>query len=107
VLEVVLMGRAPQLQRSTENIKDFEIAEAALRALDVESLRERSYPTLSGGERQRVQLARVLAQIWEPDAAQTRYLFLDEPVSSLDLAHQQQALKIIKKFTAGGVGVCV
>lgn len=105
VSEVVLMGRAPHLGK-TESAFDYEIAEAALAKFEVADLKDRIYPTLSGGERQRVQLARVLAQIWEPTAAnQSRYLFLDEPTSSLDLAHQQQTLKSVKAFAREGVGV--
>ncbi len=34
--------------------------------------RRQSYPTLSGGEQQKVQLARVLAQIWNFDDARRR-----------------------------------
>jgi len=43
--------------------------------------------SLSGGERQLVLIARALAQ-------QTPILLLDEPTASLDLAHQQQILRI-------------
>lgn len=102
--EVVLMGRAPHLGK-TESQYDYEIAEAALATFAVADLRDRIYPTLSGGERQRVQLARVLAQIWEPTGEQPRYLFLDEPIASLDLAHQHQTLKAITEFAREGVGV--
>ncbi|MDQ2746236.1 MAG: heme ABC transporter ATP-binding protein [Acidobacteriota bacterium] len=105
VSEVVLMGRAPHLGK-TESARDYEIAEAALAKFEVADLRDRIYPTLSGGERQRVHLARVAAQIWEPSAEnQPRFLFLDEPISSLDLAHQHQTLKAITRFAREGVGV--
>ena len=62
---------------------------------------------MSGGERQRVQLARVLAQIWEADDARsTRYLLLDEPTAALDLAHQHAVLSLATRFTREqGVGV--
>ncbi len=105
VSEVVLMGRAPHLI-TTETRRDFEIAEAALAAFEVAYLKDRIYPTLSGGERQRVHLARALAQIWEmTEENQPRYLFLDEPLSSLDLAHQHQTLRTIKNFARSGIGV--
>jgi iron complex transport system ATP-binding protein len=54
---------------------------------------------LSGGEKQRVQYARVLAQIWEPPATGYRYLFLDEPLTSLDINYQQEFLQIAREFT--------
>ena len=54
-------------------------------------LRHRLFPMLSGGEQQRVQLARVLAQIWETPGA---FLLLDEPTSALDLKHRQRTLDL-------------
>ncbi len=107
VLEVVLMGRTPHV-RGTEEPRDYEIARAALNATEAEHLSERVYPTLSGGERQRVQLARVLAQIWEPTpTGDARYLLLDEPTSNLDLAHQHSTLNIARRFTRTGLGALV
>ncbi len=105
VLEVVLMGRAPHI-KGAESEKDYEIARAALAAADEIKLEDRIYPTLSGGERQRVQLARVLAQIWEKTET-PRYLILDEPTSNLDLTHQHQVLKLAKKLARENAGVLV
>jgi iron complex transport system ATP-binding protein len=103
VLEVVLMGRAPHV-KGAENKQDYEIARHALRAVEEADLEERIYPTLSGGERQRVQLARVLAQIWEK-SNEPRYLLLDEPTANLDLTHQHQTLKLAREFARENVGV--
>ena len=69
------------------------------------ALPERDFPTLSGGEQQRVHLARALAQIWTPPDAGHRYLLLDEPTASLDLAHQHQVLQTAAGLVADGVGV--
>lgn len=106
VLEVVLMGRAPHA-KGAESEKDYEIARTALSKVDALDLETRIYPTLSGGERQRVQLARVLAQIWEPMTASPRCLLLDEPTSNLDLTHQHKTLKIARQFAAGDAAVLV
>lgn len=105
VLEVVLMGRTPHL-KGAESLRDYQIARAALEAVDARHLEERLYPTLSGGERQRVQLARVLAQIWE-ETTEDRYLRLDEPTSNLDLSHQHSTLSVARHFAHQGVGVLV
>ncbi len=105
VLEVVLMGRAPHVS-GAETAKDYEIARHALAAVEESNLAERLYPTLSGGERQRVQLARVLAQIWEK-SENPRYLLLDEPTSNLDIAHQHSTLKIARRFALEGVAVLI
>ena len=105
VLEVVLMGRAPHIN-GAETAKDYKIARKALAAVDEQKLEERIYPTLSGGERQRVQLARVLAQVWERTET-PRYLLLDEPTSNLDIAHQHGTLKIARHFAKENAAVLV
>jgi iron complex transport system ATP-binding protein len=89
------------------------IARAALASVGLDAYAGRSYPTLSGGERQRVQLARVLAQLWGEDSgsplggasAGGRVLLLDEPVASLDLAHQHQTLLLARQLASLGVAV--
>lgn len=64
------------------------------------------FQELSGGEQQRVHLARVLAQVWHPLPDGTpRWLFLDEPVSSLDIGHQLQIMQVVQGFAARGCGV--
>ena len=104
VEEVVQLGRTPH---STGVARDREIVEAALQLVDGSYLVGRYYTQLSGGEKQRVQLARVLAQIWEPDPLGDRCLILDEPTSSFDLAHQQLMLDAVRRFADQGVSVCL
>jgi iron complex transport system ATP-binding protein len=66
----------------------------------------RDYASLSGGERQRVQLARALVQVWAPVGADgPHWLFLDEPVSSLDLGHQLMVMRLARRFADAGGGV--
>ncbi len=97
VSEVTLLGRTPHI-RFNESKRDYEIALAALETVEADEFADRFYPTLSGGERQRVQLARVLAQIWEKPLNGLRYLLLDEPTASLDLAHQHLTLQTARDF---------
>jgi iron complex transport system ATP-binding protein len=104
VLEVVLMGRTPHL-KGREQRRDYDVAYAALKEVEVLTLAHRLYSTLSGGERQRVQLARVLAQIWDVPSTGHRYLLLDEPTASLDLAHQHSTLATAQRFARQGTGV--
>lgn len=82
------------------------LPERALARVDLAGFAGRLYQELSGGEQQRVQLARVLCQVWAPvlDGA-PRYLFLDEPVSSLDIKHQLIIMGIAREFAAAGGGV--
>ncbi|MFV0296425.1 MAG: heme ABC transporter ATP-binding protein [Hyphomicrobiaceae bacterium] len=77
-------------------------------------LAERAYMTLSGGERQRVHIARALAQLSAADRfaascgagiGSTLTLFVDEPTSSLDIAHQLVVLEELKREAASGRAV--
>jgi iron complex transport system ATP-binding protein len=92
VQDVVLMGRYPHFQRSPTR-HDQQLAQQALADMGMSSFAGRNYSTLSGGEAQKVQMARVLAQIWEVPAQGSRVLLLDEPVSSLDVQYQHQLLQ--------------
>ena len=101
VIEVVRLG----LHQGTSGNLD-EIAQAALSKVGLAHYAERFYQELSGGEKQRVQLARVLAQVWNPvQDGEPRWLLLDEPVSSLDIGHQLEVMEIAANFAKAGGGV--
>lgn len=101
VAEVVAMGAGPAAARLHPN----RTAEALAR-VGLTGYGNRPYHDLSGGEQQRAQLARVLTQVWEPvDADGPRWLILDEPVASLDIAHQLEVMGIARDFAAEGGGV--
>ena len=86
--------------------EDARLPERALARVDLEGFAGRFYQELSGGEQQRVQLARVLCQVWAPVLdGEPRYLFLDEPVSSLDIKHQLIIMDIARDFARRGGGV--
>ncbi len=96
VLEKTLTGRDPHLGRwEWESAADVELAKAQLARLDLAGLETRDLATLSGGERRRVGIATVLTQ----DAG---LLLLDEPLSQLDLRHQQQALSVLREENRQG-----
>jgi iron complex transport system ATP-binding protein len=101
--EVVMLGRSPYAVRR-DSPADHRIAEAALHAAHAWHLRGRDYLELSGGEQQRVQLARVLAQVWEGDDG-ARWLLLDEPEAGLDIAHQHFVLRRARLLACQGYGV--
>ena len=103
VRELVALGRYPH--RLNPSPDEAGIVEAAMALTDVAALAERAVSNLSGGERARVQLARVLAQIWEPTTA-PRWLLVDEPTAALDLHHQHQTLRTLRRCSReAGVGV--
>ncbi|MFD1881186.1 heme ABC transporter ATP-binding protein [Paracoccus pacificus] len=81
---------------------------AALARVDLPGHGGRMYQQLSGGEQARVQLARVLVQVWRPvTEAGPAWLFLDEPVSALDIAHQLWVMREARRFAEAGGGVVV
>ncbi|KPQ06495.1 MAG: ABC-type heme uptake system ATPase component HmuV [Rhodobacteraceae bacterium HLUCCA12] len=82
------------------------LPERALHRVGLEGFGGRFFQELSGGEQQRVQLARVLVQVWQPVVDdRARWLFLDEPVASLDIGHQLQVMRLAAEFANAGGGV--
>ncbi|WP_150525881.1 heme ABC transporter ATP-binding protein [Roseibium sediminis] len=102
--EVVRLGQivpADELVLQTRRL-------AALEKVGMQAFVTRQYHDLSGGEQQRVQMARVLAQMetaCDPFNENPKWLFLDEPVSSLDIRHQIQIMNIAREFANRGGGV--
>lgn len=105
VREIVRLGLMGG--RSGIAAKDEEhLPERALEKVDLAGFAGRYYQELSGGEQQRVQLARVLCQVWAPVLdGRARFLFLDEPVSSLDIRHQIAIMEIARDYARSGGGV--
>lgn len=102
--EVIRMGRMPH---DSGREQDEAIVAEVMQVCDVQHLADRHYTALSGGERQRVQLARVLAQIWQPVPLGQRLLLLDEPTSALDLAHQLDLMQLVRQVCGKSVTVLV
>jgi iron complex transport system ATP-binding protein len=98
VRELVMMGRYPHFRGSRPGSHDEAICDEVMGFFDVTGMADRIYSTLSGGERQRVNFARVLAQVWRPSAEGGRYLFLDEPLTFLDIRHQIEFMKQVRTF---------
>jgi len=105
VEDVITMARAPWRRHATAQHNQRAVRAAAA-AAGVIGFMQRDCRRLSGGERQRVQLARVLAQVWDTHwDGQSRYLLLDEPTSSLDVGHQQRLLSVVREVLPMGIGV--
>jgi iron complex transport system ATP-binding protein len=100
VAALVALGRFPHRGRWGESDADRRAVQNAMSATDITQFANRSVMRLSGGERSRVLIARVLAG--EPD-----WLLADEPLASLDPAHQLDVLGQLREVAARGAGVIV
>jgi len=97
--EVVALGCDDSRCRNPQ-----KVMEEVMQATATEHLAFRYFADLSGGEKQRIQLARVLAQIWEPKPF-PRYLLLDEATSSLDLAQQHLVMQAVSTLKTRNIGI--
>lgn len=103
VAEIVRIGLHSLLAGEAER---DALIRAALIQVGLPGYAGRLYQELSGGEQQRVQLARALVQVWQPMGDDgPRWLFLDEPVSSLDIAHQLTVMRLAAQYARRGGGV--
>ena len=99
VFDTVMIGRHPHIPRfQWETGRDRNIAQEALRMVDLGDMAQRDISSLSGGERRRLAIAQVLTQ--SPDI----YL-LDEPTNHLDPQHQLDVLRIFRDKAASGAAV--
>ena len=90
-VEVVLLGKVQTLGwRVPESLQ--QQARQQLAQLGLSGVEQQPLGQLSGGQRQMVFLAQALMR--EPSV-----LLLDEPISALDLQHQQQVLALIEQQT--------
>jgi iron complex transport system ATP-binding protein len=92
VQNLVALGRLPYRDRGEAQVN------AAIEALDLETLSTRPVSTLSGGEKARALLARVLA-------GEPRWLLADEPLAALDLGHQLDLVGRLREVARTGAGV--
>ncbi len=96
---MVLHGRFPYLSYPRQYSKrDYEIVHQVMEATGCLAYEHRNVSELSGGQRQSVYLAMALAQ-------DTETIFMDEPTTYLDIAHQLQMMQIARELARNGKAV--
>jgi iron complex transport system ATP-binding protein len=88
---VVSLGR---IARGSDPLQ-AQLVASALQAACAGHLVGRRFDTLSGGEQARVQLARVLAQLWD---TREGLLLVDEPLAALDPGLQFELMDTLRDF---------
>lgn len=92
VVELVAYGRFPhQNGFGSLTREDKDMVHWAIEVTNLLDFVHRPVDMLSGGQRQRAWIAMALAQ-------QTPILFLDEPTTFLDMAHQLEVLQLLQKL---------
>ena len=73
-------------------------AKSAMEAVGISHLADKPLGELSGGMRQNAYIAMALAQ-------DTDYILLDEPTTYLDVAHQLDLMRLLRRLADGGKGI--
>lgn len=99
VQEIVLSGNQSRCKnRPWYNKEEKLLAAANMEKMGISSLAKKCYRELSGGQQQRILLARALC-------ATQKMLLLDEPVSALDPAAQEEMYSLIEGLNKDGITI--
>ena len=99
VEQMVLHGRFPYLSYPRRyKDADREIAKEAMMTVGISELAKMPLHELSGGMRQAAYIAMALTQ-------DTDYILLDEPTTYLDISHQLELMRLLKRLADSGKGI--
>nr|WP_297395207.1 ABC transporter ATP-binding protein [uncultured Peptostreptococcus sp.] len=92
VRQLVSYGRTPyQVMMKRHDEEDERMISWAIEATNLVDIQDRTVNSLSGGQKQRAWIAMALAQ-------GTKFLFLDEPTTYLDIRYQIEVLELIDRL---------
>jgi ferric enterobactin transport ATP-binding protein len=90
VLEMVLLGRLPELHQKISD-EDIKAVTEILKTLNIEDLITKKFSELSGGQKKMVFIAQTLVR-------NPKLVLLDEPTNSLDLQKQLELCQFLQNF---------
>ncbi|MCB0278306.1 MAG: heme ABC transporter ATP-binding protein [Calditrichaeota bacterium] len=105
VEDLVAMGRSPHFKKTVAKT-DRYIVDECIDLLELNEIRNRNILTLSGGEQQRAHIARVIAQLYDQDPAESVYIF-DEPTNNLDVYYQYKIMHLLADLRNKGFTILV
>jgi manganese/iron transport system ATP-binding protein len=101
VADTVMMGRIGKMGLFRQpRAQDWEIVHQSLDVVNLSHLAKRQISQLSGGQQQRMFIARALAQ-------EAELMLMDEPLSGLDVASQEDIFTIMEKLQQQSVTALV
>lgn len=101
VADVVMMGRTGKVGLFRRpGTRDRAIVHRSLEAVGMTTFASRQIGELSGGQQQRVFVARALAQ-------EAELMLLDEPLTGLDFASQEDFFQLLSQLQQQGVTIVV
>lgn len=100
VKDFLLLGRYPAKGKTqfSYSSEDRKVASESLGILKIGNLRDKYLNELSGGERQKVLIALTLVQLDITEDLKGKILIIDEPLTYLDINHQIEIFKLLKKL---------
>ena len=90
VRELVAFGRFPYSGNHL-TAADHEMIGKAIAYMELQDFEDRFIDELSGGQRQRAYIAMVIAQ-------DTEYVLLDEPTNNLDIYHESNLMRTVRRL---------
>jgi manganese/iron transport system ATP-binding protein len=101
VADVTMMGRIGRLGFfRNPGSKDWDVVQQSLEVVGMQHLAHRQIAQLSGGQQQRMFIARALAQ-------EAELMLMDEPLTGLDIASQEDIFQILDKLRQRKVTILV